>query len=297
MKDRNHHQVIVRRGAEDYRSKGRLLIFFLLLTIGISAEMSQIHYIDVKDRFASGENVSYDVYFKWGLIMPRAGVASMSMKDSYYAGKPAYHYQLLFNTSGLFEKVYRMRDTLECYFSPNMLLLHSQKRVNENDYYLIDDISFRYTEKAIFAHSHRYTPERTKIDTVLVSHEKYMFDMLGASLYLRSIDWEGLEVGETFPFKVAIGKDMVNITYRYSGQQIIERGEKLKYRTRHFYIDIYDEAFTQSKAAAEIWVGDDENHLVIKVRAKLKIGAAEVYYKSSSGLRYPLKCEVKIPKK
>lgn len=46
----------------------------------------------------------------------------------------------------------------------------------------------------------------------------------------------------------------------------------MKYRTRHFYIDIYDDAFTQSKEAAEIWIGDDENHIPIKIRAKLKIG-------------------------
>jgi hypothetical protein len=189
-----------------------------------------------------------------------------------------------------------MRDTLDCWFTPDMLLTRAQKRVNENDYYLIDDLKFEYSGKKTTAHSHRYTPTRTKIDTLLVSKDGYMFDMLGASLYLRSIDFDNLNPGDVFPFKVAIGKDMVNITYRYSGQKVVERGNN-KYKTRHFYIDIYDEAFTQNKEAAEIWVGDDENHVVVKIRAKLKIGAAEVYYKSSSGLKYPFSCEVKTQKK
>ena len=56
------------------------------------------------------------------------------------------------------------------------------------------------------------------------------------------------------------------------------------------------DAFTQSKAAGEIWVGDDDNRIPIKIRAKLKIGAAEVYFKSAKGLRYPLSCEVKLKK-
>ena len=99
------------------------------------------------------------------------------------------------------------------------------------------------------------------------------------------------------PAALASDSGSVNISFRYTGQQIVERNETLKYRTRHFYIDIYDDAFTQSKEAAEIWIGDDENHIPIKIRAKLKIGAAEVYYKSSKGLRYPLTSRVEIRKR
>lgn len=256
----------------------------------------QAQTIPVKERFSSGEEVQYELFFKWGLLMPRAGHASLSIHDATYEHKPAYHYRLLFYTSGLFEKVYKMRDTIDCYFTPNMLLLRSEKRVNENDYYLVDDIRFSYDNKKIFAYSHRYTPSRTKIDTTLISTGQYMFDMLGATMYLRSLDWTNMKSGDEFPFQIAIGRDVINISYRYTGQQIVERGDA-KYSTRHFYIDIFDEAFTQSKAAAEIWVGDDKNHIPVKIRAKLKIGAAEVYYKDSRGLRYPMTSRVVMPKR
>ena len=227
----------------------------------------------------------------------RAGHATLSIRDAEYEGEPSYHYRLIFRTSGIIEKVYKMRDTIDCHFTPDMLLLRSEKRVNENDYYLIDDIRFSYDRKKILAHSHRYTPTRTKIDTMLVTEDPHMFDMLGATMYLRSLDWDKMKSGESFPFQVAIGRERINISFRYTGQQIVERSETLKYRTRHFYIDIYDDAFTQSKEAAEIWIGDDENHIPIKIRAKLKIGAAEVYYKSSKGLRYPLTSRVEIKRR
>ena len=297
MKDNNnllHATAVAIAAAVVCRSRLICLgVMALWLLLPVVAEAQAI---PVKDRFSAGETVQYELYFKWGLLMPRAGQASLSVQDARYESKPAYHYRVLFRTSGMFEKIFAMRDTIDCYFSPDMLLLRSEKRVNENDYYLIDDLKFSYTDGRTSAHSHRYTPSRTKIDTLLVS-EQYMFDMLGATMYLRSLDWEKMKQGDEFPFHVAIGRDRINISFRYTGQQIVERSETLKYRTRHFFIDIYDDAFTQSKAAAEIWIGDDANHIPVKIRAKLKIGAAEVYYKSSKGLRYPLTSRVEIPRR
>lgn len=294
MKDNNDLLHAIAAVIWECRSKRTMWALFvgLLLFSGISRAQT----ILARERFNTGEEVHYELYFKWGILMPRAGQATLSIQDTRYEGEPAYHYRLLFRTSGMFEKVFSMRDTIDCYFSSEMQLLRSEKRVNENDYYVVDNLRFSYSEGRTSAHSHRYTPTRTKIDTMIVS-EQYMFDMLGATMYLRSLDWSDLKSGDEFPFHVAIGRDRINISFRYTGQQIVERNETLKYRTRHFYIDIYDEAFTQSKAAAEIWIGDDENHLPVKIRAKLKIGAAEVYYKSSKGLRYPLSSRVEIPRR
>lgn len=292
MRTSNHRQGIIVAATWECRSDAvRLCLAFLLL---LSAVYAKAQEIPVRNRFNPGEEVQYELYFKWGLLMSRAGHATLSIRDAEYESKPSCHYRLLFRTTGIFEKVYKMRDTIDCHFTPDMLLLRSEKRANENGYYLIDDLRFSYEQKKVLAHSHRYTPTRTKIDTMLVAEDAYLFDMLGATMYLRSLDWDQMTSGDSFPFQVAIGRDRVNISFRYTGQQIVERGETLKYRTRHFYIDIYDDAFTQSKEAAEIWIGDDENHIPVKIRAKLKIGAAEVYYKSSEGLRYPLTSRVEI---
>ena len=267
-----------------------LFIFFLLLSV-ITIKAQEI---PVRQRFNPGEEVQYELYFKLGFLMPRAGIATLSIQNTSFENQSAYLYRLLFQTSGIIERIYKMRDTIDCHFSPKMLLLQSEKRVNENDYYLIDNLRFSYDKNQIKAHSHRYTLTQTKIDTLLVANEPYMFEMLGATLYLRSLDWTLMKNGDRYPFQVAIGKDVVNISFRYTGQQIVERNNELKYRTHHFYIDIYDEAFTQSKAAAEVWISDDENHLPIKIRAKLKIGAAEVHYKTSKGLRHPFSSKVEI---
>jgi hypothetical protein len=115
--------------------------------------------------------------------------------------------------------------------------------------------------------------------------------MLGATFFLRPLDRNNAKKDDNFPFTVAVGRDMVKAGYRYQNQAVVER-DNVKYRTHHFMIDIYDDAFTQGRAAAELWVGDDDNFLPIRIRAKLKIGYAEVHYKSSNNLKKPLDCRV-----
>ena len=251
--------------------------------------------IPVRNYFEPGETLNYDVYFKWGMLMPRAGIASISLNESEYQGKPTINYKLLFKTTGIFDKIYKMRDTIECQFSQEMILLNSEKRTNENNYYAIDRLSFNYDEDQTSVHSLRYTPSRVKIDTVMVSIDDNLFDLLASALFLRSIDWNNLKVGDEIPCAIAMGRSQIPVRFKYDGQQIIEPNQNTKYKTRHFWIDVVDEAFETSTNAAEIWVGDDENHIPIKARAKLKIGAAEIYFNSASGLRYPLSSQVVIP--
>lgn len=246
-------------------------------------------------RFQPGEKVDYQLYFKWGLIMAKAGKVSLSVDKASYQNQPAWQYSLLFRTNGIFERIYRMRDTLACFYTyDNGLLQYSHKHSDDGDYYSVDELAFAYEENRTQIHSKRYTPTRTKIDTTLIA-EGNVHDMLSATMYLRSLDWSRLRLGDEQPFLIAVGRDIVHAAFRYEGQQVIDRGE-VKYRTRHFYVDVYDEAFTQSKAAGEVWIGDDENHIPIKIRAKLKIGAAEVYYRTSENLKYPFSCGISISK-
>ncbi|MDR1336887.1 MAG: DUF3108 domain-containing protein [Tannerella sp.] len=257
-----------------------------MLPAGLKAQ-----YLPQAMTLSAGEEVTYDVYFKWGILMSRAGEGRLTFNPSAYGGKKASKYQLTFRTSKFFDSIYRMRDTIECYYSPDCALLYSSKRTSEGGYYLIDELTFSYREQA-HVHSLRYTPERVKIDTVLSVASGYAFDMLGAVFFLRTLDWKYLKAGDAFPSTVVTGKDLIRVSYRYTGDEVVER-DGIRYQTHHFFIDIYDSAFSQSKSAAEVWVGNDGNHLPVKVRSKLKIGYAEIHYRTSGQLKAPLNCRTK----
>jgi hypothetical protein len=164
-------------------------------------------------------------------------------------------------------------------------LIHSSKRTNEGGYILTDRLDFSYHgPKDARVHILRHTPERVRIDTTLSVTPEYVFDMLGAVFYLRTLDCGHLKIGDLFPATVVSGRELININCRYGGEDTLERDGKRR-RTFLFYIDINDSAFTQQRAAAEVWVSSDASRLPLKVRMKLKIGYAEVYCKQSSGLK------------
>lgn len=244
--------------------------------------------------FTVGEKVDYVLYFKWGILMPKAGQASIDFHKAKQNLMSEYSYRLLFRTTGMFESIYKMRDTLASFHDDNMVLLRGGKNSNEGGYYSIDKLTFSYDKNNVSAHSLRYTPKRVRIDTTLTA-EGCAFDMMSALLYLRSLDYQKLRIGNRFSFKVMIGRDVVNVSFHYRGQAILER-DNAKFKTCHFSMDIFDDVFEQHESAAEIWIGDDENRVPVKVRAKLKLGAAEAYYVSSSGLKHPLTCRIEMPK-
>ncbi|MDL2208010.1 DUF3108 domain-containing protein [Parabacteroides sp. OttesenSCG-928-O15] len=287
-------EIVRRRVAEDCRSKA-VFCLFLILFSGI-LHTAHAQCLKNADVFTPRETVEFDLYFKWGILMTKGGSASITIKEGAYEGVPSWNSELLLWSTGMVDKVFRIRDTIENHIGKvDQRLLFATKRSDEGGYYQIDNLTYSYQGEATHVHAFRRNRERVKADTVLVGGN-CVLDILGALMYARSFDWNKMVQSEHYQLQVAMGKTVIPISYRYEGQQIVEKNN-VKYRARYFIIDIFDDAFTQSKEAMEIWIGDDANHLPVKVRAKLKLGAMEAYYSSSANLRHPLDCRVEMPKK
>ncbi|MDR2041941.1 MAG: DUF3108 domain-containing protein, partial [Tannerella sp.] len=196
----------------------------LVLVPGLAAQ-----YLPRTPMPDAGEVVTYDVYFKWGILMSRAGEGRLTFGPAVYKGKRAWVYRLTFRTGKFFDSIYKMRDTMECYYSPDYALLYSSKRTNEGGYYLIDELTFSYPGEQTLVHSLRRTPERVKIDTTL-SVPGDAFDMLGMILFLRTLDWKDLKRGNVFPSTVVTGRDLIQVSYRYTGDEPVE-WDGIRYRT------------------------------------------------------------------
>ncbi|MDR0749334.1 MAG: DUF3108 domain-containing protein [Tannerellaceae bacterium] len=289
----NKHQAAA-PAAQEYRFK-RIIAAILILMAFVQGQIQgQVLCFDDATVFADGEKITYDLYFKWGLMMPKAGTASLSVKETTYQGAPAWNTCVLINSSGMVHTFFSIRDTIQNYLTKEKpRLLYSGKRTLEGGYYEMDDLTYSYKNDETHIHAIRKNLNRIKADTVLTGGA-CVLDLLGSLMYTRTFDWENFSAGHKYPLQVGMGKSLINVTYRYEGQRIVER-DRVKFRTRLFIVDIYDDAFTESKEAMEIWIGDDSNRIPVKIRAKLKIGAMETHYKSAQNLRYPLTCRIEMP--
>jgi hypothetical protein len=265
-------------------------MIFLLTAVCISDMSSQNKTFSTSLK--NGERVNYDLYFKWGVVMARAGEASFIYSNDCTVPGATSRYRMTFKTAKFFDGIFKMRDTLDGYFNDGYKLIYSRKGSDEGGYYLVDELRLKYETDVTKVHSRRYTPTTLKIDTTMLVTDEVV-DMLGVIFLMRGIDRRKLQTGDKFPVTVAIGRDLVKTTFIYQNQAIVEH-ENAKFNTRYFKIDIYDEAFESTKTSAEVWVGDDDNFLPVKVRSKLKLGYAEVYYKNSTGLANPFTCRIEM---
>ena len=263
-----------------------LLLSLFLATLSVHAEDAP---------FKEGEILKYDINFKWGLVMMKAGTANYSIQKDSYENNPTYKTTLVFKTTSFFDGVFKIRDTLFSHIDNNDLEpLYHIRKINEGKTHFWEEVFVK-------VHSENYTKvrvrkgnsERIKLDTTMVS-DNAGYDMLSIFSFARTLDYPRLVHDETFHISSFIGKDKVNITVHFKGQAIIEKSAFVKYKAYRLVVDIGDTAFNESKSAMEIWVSDDKNYIPLKIKAKLRIGAAEANLMSWQNLKYPFTSEVKI---
>ena len=247
--------------------------------------------------FQAGEELKFDIHYKYGLVMLKAGTANFKVVESSYKNTNSFQSTLDFKTTSFFDKIFKMRDTLLSHTTENLQPLYHTRLIHEGSYHFIEEIFFNsFSAKHSEVHIRRESKQIFTFDTILTSNTK-TYDLLNLILVICSLDYSQPGSVQAETISAYNGKEKVSVTVRYEGQSVIEKSETLKYKTHKVALDFSDSNFNESKSAVEVWMSDDKNRIPIKIKAKLRIGAAEVHLTSWKNLKYPLSSEVKIPVK
>jgi hypothetical protein len=226
--------------------------------------------------FQKAEELNYTIRYKYGLVVMKAASARYSVSPSTYNRKPAVKSFLGFRTSSFFDKIVNVRDTMNSYASmPDLTPLYHNRIVHEGNYHYVEEMWIRkqgdaYTELKV----KRVKEKEVRIDTTISVHN-LGYDLLNIFLYVRTLNYSGMQPGDTRSIATFWGNKKINLTIRYQGKELITTSDSQKRWSFHLTMDIIDEAFTESKNAMEAWMGEDTGHIPLKIKAKLKIGAAE----------------------
>ncbi len=248
--------------------------------------------------FASGEQLYFNIRYKWGIIMAKAGTAQYSVTKETYDFSPIYRSSLSFRTTSGFDKIFKIRDTLYSYSSMKLEPVYHKKYLNEGNTHYTEELFFdHYSSTYTKARSLRYNSEgNLKFEKSLEASE-HAFDMVSIFMFARTLNYEELTPGTVISLSSFVGRDVVKMKARYRGQVILDKGSDKKYKTLKFELDIIDDAFEANKNAIEMWISDDQNRYPLKIKAKLKIGAAEAELTSFKGNKYPLNSLIVIKSK
>ena len=267
----------------------RKIIFIISLLLSVLL-------VQAKDiPFKDGEELKFDVKYKYGLVMVKAGSIKFTNKNTTHNGRHVYKSSLDLKTNSFFDKIFKVRDSLNSYMNLDLKPVYHIRQVHEGGTHFQEELFINkhgstYTEVRV----KRQNNEEVKFDTLL-STNNAGYDLLSVLMFARTLDYSSMAPGHTFNLSTYVGKRKINIIVTYDGQSIIEKSETLKYKALKLSLDIADEVFNESKSAMEMWISDDENHIPLKLKAKLKIGAAEADLTHHKNLKHPFSAEVRIP--
>jgi hypothetical protein len=238
--------------------------------------------------FQTGEELYYDIRYKYGFVVMKSGTAQYALEAATFNREYALKSALNFKTNSFFDKIFMIRDTLNSYASlPDLIPLYHNRSVNEGGYCFTEEmLVLKHEISSTEVNIKRMRNEIVKIDT-LISSNLPGYDLLNVFLFIRSMDYSQFNHEQTCTVATFLGEKKVNILIKYQGQTVI-RKNNIKYKALKLSVDVVNEVFTESKNAIEVWISDDENHVPLKIRAKLKIGAAEAELSSYKNLKYPL---------
>jgi hypothetical protein len=206
----------------------------------------------------------------------KAGSAHYHLNPTVFQQKPAIRTSVNFKTNSFFDKIFSIRDTLTAYAAiSNYAPLYHIRSIHEGNTHFMEEMWTRkfgsdYTE----IQTQRTQNGKIRIDTLL-SVSGLGYDLLNIFLYVRQLDYTSLNPGDNLQITIFLGNKKANLIIRYAGPTIVERHNQSKQNAFFLSVDIANEVFAEAKNAMEIWISDDEYHVPLKMKAKLKIGAAE----------------------
>ena len=268
------------------RNKKLHLSFVLLFSILSYAVLNGQTKI-VNNAFQAGEKLTYDLYYKYGIINMKGGNATLNTESTTYNSTDAYKLTLHASTSGLIGSIYSIEDTLISYMDKNLVPLLFVKGADEMKDYRRERQIYKYQNGKTFIRTIRHRNGELSFDENIIT-DRCTYDMMSILAFARTLNYSNMQRGDNTQVQFITGKRLVNMYIRYLGKSSMKVNNGNTYNAIELSLMILDKAFVDQEEAMRVWITDDENKLPLQINSKLKIGEMRVVLKDISGNKHPL---------
>ncbi len=246
--------------------KVRAWSLFLLvqLVLSINAQEKLNPPIKNNNAFKSGEILTYQ--FKYGFIS--AGTAVLTLTETDYQNKKAFHSITLIETTGLANKIYGVKDIYESWFDQETNLPYKQIRnIKEGRYTIYNEVIYDRNDNSV----------NSKLSGFHIVPEKIL-DLSSTLYYIRRIDFSKFMKGGSLLVNMYFSDEVFPFHFIYNGKETIKtkfgKMNCIKISPRVEVGRIF-----KRPDDASIWFTDDDNCFPIMVKMDIRI-VGKVFFKT-----------------
>lgn len=227
--------------------------------------------------YKGGELLKYKLHY--GFIT--GGSATIELRQEKYENADVFHAIVVGKTTGLVDKIFKVKDIFESYFDMRTTMPYKAIRnVSEGNYKLL--------ENAIFdRHANVVRSDRKGV----VKVPNNCLDMISAFFYIRRIDFSNYKIGDMvyvdtyfdglFPFYII-----------YKGKETIST-EVGEVKCLKFVPIVEPGRIFKENDDMTFWLSDDLNKLPVSVKFDMIVGSFKCDLIEYQNLKYDLKSKVK----
>ena len=183
-------------------------------------------------QLVDGEKLTYALYVKQGIVMAKAGEASITVtkKDGDYEAT------LALQTTAIVEAVYHLAVRMTARLTPEMKPLRFEKHAEEGSR-IYDEVStFAYPDEGGCAVSSRRMFADGKVDVGEMKSAGQVFDLVSLIFHTRRLDVARLKPGERVKVSVVSGVTVREQSLVYRGEEEIETADGAKAKSGVFVL-------------------------------------------------------------
>lgn len=236
------------------------------------------------------ESLTYNAYWHWGFIWKLAGSGTLNLwEEQVNDNATRFHGQLCGRSRSIVESIMKVRDTLDCYYTPELIPLEYCKKTNEGNYHAIERNYYHSfadgTLQRDAYHLKREDVDSTSIDVYRwrikkgddrkkLKNDGVGFDMLSIFYELRNIDYSKLRPGQKLEYHITSGIKNRGLHVKYKGRETCTLKNGRKYPA--YLVELTFSTKDSDSTPLQAWLSTDPDHRPLSVVINLKrIGAVQ----------------------
>lgn len=256
-------------------SLSKILTIVFISLIGIQFSLAQV---SSNYPFKGGEELQYKVYYNLAWVWVDAAEVSFSVTDSVYKKKKSTFFSSRGRSKPNYDWVFKVREAFSSYVNPIDLSPFMYSRNTSEGSHSVNNKYIFSSEKSEIYSFINNSEKGSKIDTL--SYVPPIFDILSATYYLRTIDFENREIGDTIPVNTVMDNEIIKINVVFLGEEELEHKNNKKYLTYKFKTKGVEGSIFDEDSEFFVWVSKDKNKIPIKVESKILVGSVKAYISS-----------------